>query len=152
MKLFAFSLPALLLFAACTTTPKVDLAAEAEELRNLENQMMAAYQNRDYEKIMSFGAFDIVHLVPDLPPQTGLEDFSQRMQTEFADTIYLWETYSLNIDFIEVASSGDLAYVRGTDMLKKRTPEGIVEDPAKWVDIWKKIDGQWKVVLNIWNR
>jgi ketosteroid isomerase-like protein len=32
-----------------------------------------------------------------------------------------------------------------------KTPNGPVDDMSKWIDIWKKIDGQWKVVVNIWN-
>lgn len=152
MKKSVLFLPALLLLAGCSTTPKVDIAAEADAVRNLENQMTVAYQNRDIEKLLSYTAPGVVHMVPDAPPSEGVEDYRNRMEPELADTVYLWETYSMNIDFVEVSSSGDLAYVRGTDLLKKKTPEGIVEDPAKWVDIWKKIDGQWKVVLNIWNR
>jgi ketosteroid isomerase-like protein len=152
MKKSTLFLPALLLFAGCTTTPKVDLAAEADAVRNLENQMTVAYQNRSFEELLIFMAPDVVHIVPDFPPITGIENSRARLEPEFADTAYIWETYSMNIDFVEVSTSGDMAYVRGTDLLKKKTPEGIVDDPAKWVDIWKKIDGQWKVVLNIWNR
>lgn len=152
MKKLAFFIPALLLLAGCSTTPKVDILAEADAVRNLENQMTVAYQNRNFETLMSNTSPDVIHMVPDAPPIAGIENYRNRMEPEFADTIYIWETYSMNIDFVEVSSSGDLAYVRGTDLLKKRTPEGIVDDPAKWVDIWKKIDGQWKLVLNIWNR
>jgi ketosteroid isomerase-like protein len=152
MKKLVLFIPALFLIAGCTTSPKVDIAAEADAVRNLENQMTVAYQNRDIEKLLSLTAPGLVHLVPDVPPITGIEDYRKRFETELADTVWLWETYSMNIDFVEVSLSGDLAYVWGTDLLKKKTPEGIVDDPAKWVDIWKKTDGQWKVVLNIWNR
>jgi len=152
MKKLALFVPALLMLAGCTNSPKVDITAETEAVRNLENQMTVAYQNRDIEKLMSYGAYDFVQLVPDVPPLTGIDNCRKRLEPELADTVYIWETYSTNIDVIEVSSSGDMAYVWGTDLLKKRTPDGVVDDPAKWVDIWEKTDGQWKLVLNIWNR
>ncbi len=143
---------ALILLAGCTTSPKVDIAAEAEAVRSLENQMIVAYRNRDIEKLLSYGTSDILHLRPGVPPETGIEIYRDRIGSQLADTTYLWETYSTKIEFIEVSSSGDMAYVWGTDLLQNLTPDGIVDDPAKWVDIWKKIDGEWKVALNIWNR
>jgi ketosteroid isomerase-like protein len=152
MKKPALFLPALLLIVGCTTTPKVDVVAEADALRKLEDQVATAFKNHDTEKILSHAAPDIVQLAPDTPTSIGIEAYGKRLDAMFADTIYLWESYSLNAEFVEVSSSGDLAYVRGTDLLKTKTPEGIVDDPARWVDIWKKTDGQWQVVLNIWNR
>ncbi len=143
---------ALMLLAGCTTAPNVDITAEAEAVRNLENQMTVAYQNRDIEKLLSYGTSDILHLSPGVPPETGIEDYRGRIGSQLADTACLWETYSTKIGLIEVSSSGDMAYVWGTDLLQNRTPDGIVDDPAKWVDIWKKINGEWKIVLNIWNR
>ena len=32
-----------------------------------------------------------------------------------------------------------------------KTPNGIIEEVDKGVDIWRKIDGKWKAVLTIWN-
>ena len=45
--------------------------------------------------------------------------------------------------------SSDLGYARGASRVKKTTPKGPVEIRTKWVDIWKKTDGKWKVVVNI---
>jgi ketosteroid isomerase-like protein len=67
------------------------------------------------------------------------------------DTTFLWDTYSATIDKIEVAASGDLAYVRGITRMKIKTPDGLTEYTARWVEIWKKIDGQWKAALAIAN-
>ena len=152
MKTIPFFVLVLLFFSGCTTSPKVDIAAEADALRKLEDQVANAFKNRDTEKILSYGASDIVQLAPETPTGIGIEAYGKRLEAMFADTVYLWESYTLTVEFVDVSSSGDLAYVRGTDLLKNKTPEGVVDDPAKWVDIWKKIDGQWKVVVNIWNR
>jgi hypothetical protein len=32
-----------------------------------------------------------------------------------------------------------------------KTLTGIVEISDKWIDIYKKIDGQWKCTVGIWN-
>jgi ketosteroid isomerase-like protein len=65
--------------------------------------------------------------------------------------LWLFNTYSGTIDAIEVSASGDLAYARGHDKISLRTSEGIVIEAGKWVDIYKKLDGEWKVVVSIGN-
>jgi hypothetical protein len=39
----------------------------------------------------------------------------------------------------------------GQDQITVKTKDGLAQEESKWVDIWKKFDGQWKVVLNIGN-
>jgi ketosteroid isomerase-like protein len=90
--------------------------------------------------------------VPGNTPVIGIENYSKRVEAGFADTTYIWETYSLSIENVEISSSADLAYVWGTDLLKKKTPGGVVDDAVKWVDIWRKTDGNWKLVINTWNQ
>lgn len=152
MKRVLFLVLTAVVMAGCNNVPRVDVAAEAEVLRKLEDQVATAFKNRDADKVLSYAATDIVQLAPDAPAGIGIEAYGRRLEAMFADTIYLWESYSLNVEFVDVSSSGDLAYVRGTDLLRTKTPEGVVDDAAKWVDIWKKTDGRWTVVLNIWNR
>lgn len=152
MKRLLFLVLGFIVLAGCTNAPKVDIAAEEAAIRNLEDQVATAFRNRDAEKILSYAASDITQYAPDAPTLAGIEAYGKRLEAIFADTTYLWESYSLTAEFVEVSASGDLAYVRGTDLLKTKKPEGIVDDPARWVDIWKKTDGRWQVVLNIWNR
>jgi ketosteroid isomerase-like protein len=88
---------------------------------------------------------------PNTPISIGLQAIRKERESSFTDTTMLYKTYSSKIDTIEVSASGDLAYVRGTDRITTKTPNGLVDDMGKWVDIWKKINGEWKVVVNIWN-
>jgi ketosteroid isomerase-like protein len=81
----------------------------------------------------------------------GFQSIKEIWGSMAADTTFLWETYSSTIDKIEVAVSGDLAYVRGIASMKVKTPDGLTELTGRWVEIWKKIDGQWKNVLTIAN-
>jgi len=135
----------------CSKVPVVDVKAEAEALRNLEEQWNAAAKVKDADKMLSFFSSDAVSMPSGKPVVTGKEAIRERMVKMLADTTYLFDTYSATIEVIEVSTSGDLAYVRGSDRLNIKTAEGIKEDLGKWIDIWKKVDGEWKCVVGIGN-
>jgi uncharacterized protein (TIGR02246 family) len=135
----------------CNSTPKVDTVAEAEAIRNIENQWTVALQNKDIDKVMSLYSPEGVVMKPNNSIYVGLQSIRKLYESDFADTTVLWNTTSTTIDIIEVSASGDIAYARGINRGKMKTPTGIVEDPAKWIDIYKKIDGQWKCIVSIWN-
>jgi ketosteroid isomerase-like protein len=142
---------ACIILIGCTRAPKVDTLAEANAIRNLEDQWTVALQKSDTDKIISFFNTDAVAMKPNTPISIGLQAIRKERESSFTDTTMLYKTYSSKIDTIEVSASGDLAYVRGTDRITTKIPNGLVDDIGKWVDIWKKINGEWKVVVNIWN-
>ncbi len=141
-----------ILLLGCTRTPKVDIAAEADVIRNLENQWVVANQTKDIAKVMTFFSSEGVQMMPDKEIVIGLQSIQREFELAFADTTLLWETFSWTNDFVEVSASGDLAYVRGTNRFKIKTPDGVVEVKGKGVDIWKKVDGEWKCVVGIYNQ
>ena len=140
-----------IILIGCTRTPKVDIIAEANAIRDLEDQWTVALQNGDTDKIIGFFTTEAVQMKPNTQIFIGLQAIRKERESFFTDTTLLHKTYSSKIDIIEVSASGDLAYVRGNDRMTIKTPNGPVDDMGKWIDIWKKIDGQWKVVVNIWN-
>ena len=142
---------ACIILIGCTRSPKVDTLAEANVIRNLEDQWTVALQKSDADKIISFFTTEAVSMKPNIPIIIGPQAIRKERESSFTDTTLLYKTYSSKIDIIEVSASGDLAYVRGTDRMTMKTPNGLVDDIGKWVDIWKKINGEWKVVVNIWN-
>jgi ketosteroid isomerase-like protein len=81
----------------------------------------------------------------------GLQASRKQLENIFADTTILWNTTSSAIDIVEVSASGDLAYVRGINRSKIKTQTGIGENSDKWIDVWKKTDGKWKNIVQIWN-
>jgi ketosteroid isomerase-like protein len=135
----------------CNTAPKIDTAAEADLIRDLENQWTEAIKATDVDKIISFYATEAVSMSNEAPITIGPQNIKSRIEKQFADTTVLFETYSGTIDAIEVAASGDLAYARGHDDISLKTSDGIVSEAGKWIDIYKKIDGEWKVVVSIGN-
>ena len=151
MKKLALLFCTCIILFGCTRTPKVDITAEANAIRDLENQWIAANKSKDIDKVMTFISPEVVMIEPNAPNYEGLRSIKELWGSMFADTTLMWETYSATIDKIEVAASGDLAYVRGITRMKMKTPEGITEFTGKWVEIWKKIDGEWKCALAIAN-
>ena len=140
-----------ILLIGCTSTPKVDLVAEAEAIRNIENQWTVALRNKDTEKILSFYSSEGVVMKPNNEIYIGLQSIRNQVESNFADTTMLWNTTTGTIDAVEVSSSGDLAYTRGITRGTMKTLTGIVEISDKWVSIYKKVDGQWKCIVNTWN-
>ncbi|MFQ5530587.1 MAG: DUF4440 domain-containing protein, partial [Gemmatimonadota bacterium] len=49
----------------------------------------------------------------------------------------------------EVFVQGDLAYLLGTTNLL--SVDGEVVDRGKYVEIWKRREGQWELYRDIWN-
>ena len=142
---------AFLTLAGCSTAPKVDIQAEKNAIQSMEDQWPVAFQTSDVEKIMSFYASDAVIMDQNKPIIIGLEGIRINANSMFTDTTLLLNTYSGTVDVIEVSTSGDFAYARGQQQIMVKTKEGLVKDEGKWVDVLKKIDGQWKIVVTIGN-
>jgi uncharacterized protein (TIGR02246 family) len=153
-KSFYFPLVAMILLTACqpkTKTTSVDTLADADAIRSIENQWTVALQNKDIDKILSLYSPEGVSMKPNNSIYTGLENIRKQVESDCADTTMLWNATSTTIDTIEVSASGDIAYARGINRGKMKTPAGIVETSDKWIDIYKKVDGQWKCIVSIWN-
>ena len=145
-------LAAVMIITACQPkTASVDIKAEADAIRKLENQWIIINQTKNLDKNMGFYSSDAVFMMPNEPIYIGIETIRKKVESMFADSTSLWESYTWTSDKIEVSSSGDLAYVRGTSRTSIKTPSGLGEDVGKGIDIWKKENGEWKCVLSIWN-
>jgi len=151
MKKIALLFCACIALIGCNTAPKVDIQAEKDAIRNLEDQWTVALQTSDADKIMNFYATEAVSMGPNKPIAIGLEAIQNGVKSMLADTSLLFKTYTGTVDAIEVSATGDLAYARGHDELTMKTKDGLVKDEGKWIDIWKKLDGQWKVIVSIGN-
>ena len=153
-KIMYFIVLAVILITACqpkTKTASIDTRAEADSIRMLEEQWSMAIKTSDVDKIVSFYASNAVTMSANKPISIGLESIRKAEESSFSDTTSIFKTYSSTLDTIEVSASGDLAYARGIDRVSQKTTKGPGEEVGKWVDIWKKVDGKWKVVVSIWN-
>jgi uncharacterized protein (TIGR02246 family) len=140
------ALPALVaLAAACATTTRVDRASEEQRIRQLDQQALRAAHSKDAAAFASLYAEDAVHMPSNAPVTRGRD----AIRNAWAETFRI---PGVSVNFgatrIEVAESGDLAYVTGTYRLSGDMPGGHLDDRGNYVVVWKKIDGQWKAVAD----
>jgi ketosteroid isomerase-like protein len=151
-KTFYVMVVVMMIITACQLkTASVDIQAEADAIRKLETEWTVINQTKDINKNMDMYASEAVFMMPNEPIYIGIETIRKKIESMFADSTTLWETYTWTSDKIEVSSPGDLAYVRGTSRTSIKTPNGLGEDVGKGIDVWKKENGEWKCVLSIWN-
>jgi ketosteroid isomerase-like protein len=137
------------LTAGCgTANPPVDKAADEQSIRNLAVQWSAAVEKKDLDAIMAFYAPTATAVWPDAPAAHGLE----AIRTAWVD---LLKTPGLVLRFtperIDVANAGDLAVDFGKVESEFDGPGGRVQDVAKYLLMWQKVDGQWKALYDSFN-
>ena len=92
---------------------------------------------------------DAVVMPPNAPSATTKETF----RNIWKDMIASASSVSWKATRVEVAKSGDMAYVSGTYEVTVNDASGKpVNDRGKYLEVWKKqADGKWKCGADIWN-
>ncbi len=139
----------LLLAAACTQTPPDTRAADESTIRDLDAQWSKTAAAKDLDGTISYYSDDATVLPPNAPLATG----TQAIRAVWAPMVTPDTSLSWQASKVEVARSGDLAYIVGTYQLSAKDAQGNpVPDHGKFVEVWKKqADGKWKVVADIFN-
>jgi ketosteroid isomerase-like protein len=137
-----------LLTAACERMAQVDTQAEAQAIRSIDSTAIQALAAKDLTGITSIYAEDAVFMPPNTPQAATAADISAEwgryLQANLSGS---WEATK-----VEVAQSGDLAYSVGTYRVSMDAPNGTrVDDEGKYVAVWKKVAGQWKMVADSYN-
>ncbi len=124
--------------------PAVDVAAEAAAIMQLERDWSALFGARDVDAIMNLHAADAVQLPEGMGPVVGQEALRAS-----------WDAFAAMEDFdvsweptaAFVSPDGNMAYDYGTT--SATTPDGTV--PGKYLVVWVKVDGEWKVAADMFN-
>jgi ketosteroid isomerase-like protein len=58
---------------------------------------------------------------------------------------------SFSAERVEAAASGDLAYDYGAYTFAFDSDKGPFAEEGKYIVVWKKIDGAWKIAADIFN-
>lgn len=134
--------------APAVETMAVDVAAEEQAIRDLDNQMLAAAAAKDAAAVAAFFAPDGRSMLDNAPAAVGTaaiaEAWGAMLQAPGA-------TLTWTPTLIRVANAGDLAYDLGTYTFSFDGPDGRVTDTGKYVTVWTKVDGQWKIAADIGN-
>jgi len=128
---------------------KADIEAEKKLLRELHVKMLVDHTT-DVEEEMKYFAEDAMLIPPNGPPIKGLETIREACKA-MVQTKWDLGTPGLGLKTVEVSASGDLAYDIGRFHMVNERPEGPVEEKGYYVTLYKKIDGEWKFVCQIWN-
>ena len=140
------------LVAACSqpapaAAPKVDLVAEEQAIRNADAGWLKATQAKDAAGEGAVFASDGVAYREHVDPLVGpaaFQAYTTKFQTDNPKVNSVWST-----DAIRVADSGDVAIQTGEYHLTGMGPKGDGEDKGRFVTVWKKVNGEWKVAHDI---
>ena len=140
---------ALLSFAFIGTSSAADTKIE-QALRDLDAQWSAAAGAKDLDKTVSYYAEGAIVMPPNAPGATTKEAIRSAWKEMLTTP---GAAISWKATKVEVAKSGDLAYVSGTYEETMTDASGKrAQDRGKYVEIFKKqADGTWKVIVDIWN-
>ena len=138
---------ALLLVAGCKQQPNI--AEEEQTIRNLDAQWAKTAATHDVDGTVAYYADDAVLL----PPNEALVSGKQALRASWAALLNPNIVLSWHATKVDVAQSGDLAYLVGTYDLSTKDAQGKpVADHGKIIEVFRKqADGTWKTVADMYN-
>jgi ketosteroid isomerase-like protein len=130
-----------IILAACGSggTPAVDVQAETQALRQASDQLTAAEVAHDAAGAVEFYAADVVIQPANAPAAAGKASVAKEYE-EFFATPGLGPISSTRTG-IAVAQSGDMGWEHGINRITVNGKEAS----GKYLAVWKKVDGAWKV-------
>lgn len=139
-------LTALVAGCADNSAPAVDLAAEERAIRAADDGWNAAIATKNVDGVTTFYASDGVAMWPDSPPRQGAD-----IRAGWAEMIGSGATVKIVPEKIQIAQAGDIALDQGHVDIEMDTPQGHVKDVVKYLVVWKKENGQWKALYDMYN-
>ena len=136
------------LLAGLASTSLALAHSVSEQLKEIDAKWVAAFKQGDIATIEAFHAANGLLLPPNSPPIEGPKAI-----------VAVWKSWSelpnVEVVFgpsrIEASTSGDMAYDYGWYTFAFDTDNGRVTDKGKYVVVWKKIGGTWKIKADIFN-
>lgn len=118
-------------------------ADQSVELGALTNNWENALNAGNIDALVGLYAEDCVLM----PPNAELATGKAAARGAFGEMIDAGQTAGL--DTVKVIAAGGVGYHAGTYWLKDAS--GATIDRGKYMEGWQKIDGEWKIVHDIWN-
>jgi len=136
--------------ALTAAQPKKSTAAGVQTaVRQADAQRCAAAAARDFERFLALLADDVEVYPSEHPIVKGVP-----AAREFFAPFFDPKGPKLSCEplTVEVAASGDLAYTTGTYLTKGTEAErGPTRGHGKYVTVWRKRGGRWRVAVDIGN-
>jgi ketosteroid isomerase-like protein len=118
-------------------------AQESPEIAALSDQWEAALNGGDIDALVAMYAEDSRLL----PPNAELGEGLEAVRAAFGEMIAAGLTVEL--ETVEAVAGGDIGYRVGTFVLQ--TADGMEVDHGKFIEVWRQVDGEWKIANDIWN-
>ena len=119
-------------------------------LMELDLQRSKAAAAKDLEQTITYYSDDAIVLPPNSSSATTKEVIRNVWKELLAspELVITWKPAR-----VELAKSGDMAWVNGAYQLTMKDPSGRpINDHGKYLEIWKKqTDGKWKCGADMWN-
>jgi ketosteroid isomerase-like protein len=121
---------------------KTDINAGIEDIRNQDKAFSVEFERGDSAAVAAHYASDAIVMPPNSEPvkKDAIASFwgaARRMAK------------SLKLDISDISGSGDLIYETGTYEMTGENNQ--VVDKGKYVVVWKRENGSWKIARDIWN-
>jgi uncharacterized protein (TIGR02246 family) len=139
---------ALAVVSGCQGPPPPDPQQAAAAIRTADAAWLAAAQAHDLERTVSYWSDDAQLLVPGAAPIVGKDAIRKYVSDAFAVRDF---SISWNIDTVQVARAGDMAYAVGSNQIALTAPDGAhVVEHNKAVEVWRRdADGAWRCILDV---
>jgi ketosteroid isomerase-like protein len=132
-----------ILLATACAHQRPDPAGTRAALDARQAELFAAMADRDAERVADLFAHDAALHIANMPPVEG-----QRAVREFYGNLFGFLTGSTTTPAAtHVAASGDMAYGTGRTTNEFRGPDGAVRYTGKYVLVWRREAGDWRVAL-----
>jgi ketosteroid isomerase-like protein len=132
---------------ACAKAATVDPAAEETAIRDIVTRWNEHLVNKDDSAVAAIYAADAVLLPPNEPAVTG----SSAIRQYWAALWPLNASLTITPGSVKISQAGDMAWEGGTWTYSAPSPAGPVADNGKYLVVWHKVNGEWKVAQDIWN-
>ncbi len=127
-------------------TAAVDTETIRQEIEDLDDQFEQGMLAGDSIALANFYADDAVVLPPNMPRAEGRD----AIRSVWAGGPLTSAT--LTTDQVIIPESGEIAVNVGTYTQSGTAPDGTpYQDTGKYVSTWKNVNGEWKIVADIWN-
>lgn len=127
---------------------QANTAAAEQAIHSVNERWLQLIRNKDAVGVAQLYAEDGVVMPANENAAHGRQAIGQWWGRWFRVPDY---DLSFQTDQLIVSASGDLALDRGTYRFRATLPEGPVNDTGKYVVVWRKTGGDWKVVADIFN-
>jgi ketosteroid isomerase-like protein len=136
------------LASGCASPSHADTKTDEQTIRALDAQMGALAAKQDVEGEMALYAPDAAMLAPDAPAATNTDD----IRSHWADAVRMpGFTLAIVPEKIEIAAGHDLATDMGLAEIGLDNPQGHSNLTGKYLGVWRKINGQWKIAYHSWS-